>query len=728
MKTLLAETLRQMKIIVMASCLALVAVGLAVTGVQAQVPGGSYNPYVVQGIIDRTGTTNGETLLPVEFNGTGVARFDVGNTGSTAMAPVPNQEMGLVITLSKGVPNVSNPNDPVAALAALSGDGVEWFDWTYTPGIATFEGRQRMTIPGQSRRTIVIQYRVTQNSFLGASPTVSNGFNVNLQPPPYTNPQPTDDDSVSSYTFVRAFDFGDAPSSYGAVSHTVDVTKDLGTGKYNRYIYLGAVVDPEDVYQASVDARGDDNNRTGGLNANDEDGVIFPATMVQGLSYTIPVTVTLWDWDPANAAAAQLRGWIDWDQDGTFAITSERIVNIDLNQFLENEPAWTGRRSFVVNVPLTVPAAVPNGSYYARFRIGPAFGPTVAADYGEVEDHALRVQAAASLGDYVWEDMNGDGLQNEPASAGRNGVTVKLLNASGTVIATTVTANDGGGNPGYYLFANLAPGTYAVEFVAPAGYVFTTLNADGLGISGPANSDADRTTGRTAQVTLAPGGAVRYVDAGLYRPAALGDFIFLDANGNGVQDPGETTGIHNVPISATNVGTGVVYSATSVNGAYLISNLPPGDYLVSVPATFNSLQRTTPSPMSVTLTSGQAYRDADFGYVFPTAVALVNFAAESGPAGVALAWQVRLHDGTEAPEFHVWRAMPGGAWKRVTVTPVAAGASDGHIAGYSYTDAAVEAGATYLYELRSSDGDTFGPWQVTVGNPQHRLFLPAVLR
>ena len=399
-------------------------------------------------------------------------------------------------------------------------------------------------------------------------------------------------------------------------------------------------------------------------------------------------------------------------------------LTFDNGRDLPPGQAFTTTMNFVVTGPAS--GAILSGANTVQVNGAlDVFGSPVPSAQDTVQ---YTCAAPASIGDYVWEDMNGDGRQNEPASAGRNGVTVKLLNASGTVIATTVTANDGGGNPGYYLFANLAPGTYAVEFVAPAGYVFTTPNADGLGISGPANSDADRTTGRTAQVTLAGGDAVRYVDAGLYRPASLGDFIFLDANGNGVQDPGETTGIHNVPISATNVGTGVVYSATSVNGAYLISNLPPGDYLVSVPATFNSLQRTTPSPMSVTLTSGQAYRDADFGYVFPTAVALVNFTAEPGPAGVALAWQVRLHDGTEAPEFHVWRAMPGGAWKRVTVTPVAAGASDGHIAGYSYTDAAVEAGATYLYELRSSDGDTFGPWQVTVGNPQHRLFLPAVLR
>ena len=162
--------------------------------------------------------------------------------------------MKLVITLSKGFPNVPNPSDPVAALAALGGDGVAWFDWTYEPAITTYRATQRVTIPGRprsSRRTITIQYRVTQNSFFGGSPTVSNGFNANLQPPPYANPQPTGDDAVSSYTYVRAIDYGDAPISYGNVSHTIDISKNLDTGLYDRYVYLGSAVDPENAYQAS---------------------------------------------------------------------------------------------------------------------------------------------------------------------------------------------------------------------------------------------------------------------------------------------------------------------------------------------------------------------------------------------------------------------------------------------------------------------------------------------
>ena len=230
-----------------------------------------------------------------------------------------------------------------------------------------------------SHETITIAYKVTQNSFLGASPTVSNGFNVNIQPPGYTNPQPTDDDSVSAYTYVEAFDYGDAPITYGAVSHVVDVTKDLGANTYNRYSYLGAFVDPEIVYQASANAMGDDDNQTGGLNGDDENGVTFPA-LVPGTNGVIPVVVTIAD-DGFQTADPRLSTWIDWNGNGTFE-AGERIAT---NQLVF--------ASGVVNLNVTVPAnAITTQPTFARFRIGPSVtGPTGQAAFGEVEDYQIRI-------------------------------------------------------------------------------------------------------------------------------------------------------------------------------------------------------------------------------------------------------------------------------------------------------------------------------------------------
>ncbi len=114
----------------------------------------------------------------------------------------------------------------------------------------------------------------------------------------------------------------------------------------------------------------------------------------------------------------------------------------------------------------------------------------------------------ASLGDRVWLDANGNG-QQDSGEVGVANVTVQLLNAAGTVLATQTTNANGN-----YLFSNLAAGQYSVAFVKPTGYNFTAadIGADGT------DSDANTTTGRTGTYTLAAGQQNLTVDAGLVCP------------------------------------------------------------------------------------------------------------------------------------------------------------------------------------------------------------------
>jgi len=176
----------------------------------------------------------------------------------------------------------------------------------------------------------------------------------------------------------------------------------------------------------------------------------------------------------------------------------------------------------------------------------------------------------ASLGDYVWHDANNNGQQDDGVASGLNGVTVNLRTAAGALVSSTVTANDSSGNPGYYLFSNLIPGDYKVEFVKPAGYAFAQkdVGADG------SDSDADTLTGMTIPTTLTSGENDLSWDAGLVQLARLGDRIWEDSNANGQQDAGEA-GIAGVTVQLKDAGGNVIATTTTDgNGLYGFDVVP----------------------------------------------------------------------------------------------------------------------------------------------------------
>ncbi|MBK9462542.1 MAG: carboxypeptidase regulatory-like domain-containing protein [Sphingobacteriales bacterium] len=85
------------------------------------------------------------------------------------------------------------------------------------------------------------------------------------------------------------------------------------------------------------------------------------------------------------------------------------------------------------------------------------------------------VAIPASLGNYVWYDVNQDGIQ-DATETGVDGVTVTLYDGNGAVVATTTTDATGA-----YEFTGLTPGVpYQVGFSdLPATYVFTTADQGG---------------------------------------------------------------------------------------------------------------------------------------------------------------------------------------------------------------------------------------------------------
>lgn len=183
----------------------------------------------------------------------------------------------------------------------------------------------------------------------------------------------------------------------------------------------------------------------------------------------------------------------------------------------------------------------------------------------------INATALANIGDFVWNDLNADGIQ-DAGEAGIPNVTVNLLNSGGTVIGTTTTDANG-----FYHFTNLTPGTYGIEFVPPAGYTVSPANQ---GANDAVDSDANTVTGRTGNYTLVAGQTDNTVDAGMHLTALanIGDFVWNDLNADGIQDAGEA-GIPNVTVHLLNsVGTVIGTTTTNANGLYSFTNLTPGTY------------------------------------------------------------------------------------------------------------------------------------------------------
>ena len=238
-----------------------------------------------------------------------------------------------------------------------------------------------------------------------------------------------------------------------------------------------------------------------------------------------------------------------------------------------------------------------------------------------------------SIGDFVWLDLDRDGIQDagEPGVAG---VTVILRNGSTLLLRTTTTDTNG-----FYLFTNVPEGNYFIEVVPPEGMTLTlqdqgtddTKDSDfdpATGLTGLIEFVIDNSEGQQRALVVVPAAAPVNLtfDAGLVGPppivpqvaasAIIGDTVFLDTNGNGIQDPGES-GIAGVTVILTNTVTGVtITTVTNANGLYLFAALSAGTYTVHVnlstlPA---GVAATTPASVSVNLAEAASFLDADFGF------------------------------------------------------------------------------------------------------------------
>lgn len=268
-----------------------------------------------------------------------------------------------------------------------------------------------------------------------------------------------------------------------------------------------------------------------------------------------------------------------------------------------------------------------------------------------------------SVGDLVWFDINGDGIQN-PGELGIPGVFVWLdQNGNGVWDPTEAFAITDAN--GFYLIEGLVGGDYTLmvdSSTLPDGAVATyALDPD--------FDPDDPNSWHVSNFTLAAKEDRQDIDFGYRGTTSLGDLVWRDQNGNGIQDPGEN-GIPNVSVrlywdangngvldnderanplwsSGTSVPLG--FTVTDENGNYQFDHLFGGTYFVEVvPSTLPVYHQPThdyddPAPgvftgagpantphfATVTLDGVESVFDVDFGYRFVPPVSPVADAPES---------------------------------------------------------------------------------------------------
>lgn len=213
-----------------------------------------------------------------------------------------------------------------------------------------------------------------------------------------------------------------------------------------------------------------------------------------------------------------------------------------------------------------------------------------AAGVGDIE--LLCDAAPLEIGDLVWVDTDGDG-QQDADELPVPGVTVRLYDAAGNVAATTTTDATG------RWYFPVAPNTaYTVRMDNPADYR-AGGPLQGLVLTGAdrggdvTDSDATTVAGfpRIPVTTGGPGANDHDFDAGFSQPYSLGNQVWIDTDADGRIDPGERP-VPGVTVALLDAAGNPVLgpegrpltTTTDAAGLYLFPGLPPGEYVVSIPA------------------------------------------------------------------------------------------------------------------------------------------------
>ena len=190
----------------------------------------------------------------------------------------------------------------------------------------------------------------------------------------------------------------------------------------------------------------------------------------------------------------------------------------------------------------------------------------------------MLIVPAASIAGRAWMDADVSGAMDDGEEA-MTGVKVDLLDADGHVLESTKVGGDG-----RYSFDQLRSGTYSLSVRLPADVLFTDVTGDAAGSCVPV---VPGDTGRTDSFDLTAG-EQKTMNIGGILPGEIGDTVWLDTNGNGLQDYKEPL-IPGVKLTLLRVNedgslTEEAQTESDKYGYYRFEALRPGVYMLRLDA------------------------------------------------------------------------------------------------------------------------------------------------
>lgn len=361
--------------------------------------------------------------------------------------------------------------------------------------------------------------------------------------------------------------------------------------------------------------------------------IIFPEGMVlsaMNSSVTLPLTQGLneqkidlevthgsqWpDQQLGGVIPAQLTGrvWMDENNDGQmdegeYTPENETLELLDANGVLVANLTTDGEGCFAIDglapgvyslvYPMAEGVLAPQAgqSTFTEQDSRMVMENIIVAEAETIDTPMLGLRKETTIGGLVWLDNGGD---IELVS----GATVALLDAEGGELESLVTGEDG-----LYAFTGLMPGDYLLSVQLPADHVVVEAADERLS-SGELISvmtQCGTQQGQSDPITLRMGQDLLTQNIGSVKSGTLGDFCWLDLNGNGLQDSGEL-GLAYMTVELWRNGQKVASTTTDEYGFYRFEKLYPGVYTLKVdyPAQVKPTQQRTDFP-SVASVMGEA--------------------------------------------------------------------------------------------------------------------------